>query len=730
MKLPGAEKFPDELELRLKTALANRGRDYHPRTRHVHDDKSPRFINRLIFSESPYLLQHAHNPVNWFAFGDDAFSLAKALNRPILLSIGYATCHWCHVMEEESFEDEEIAAFLNQYYVCIKVDREERPDVDAIYMAATQAISGHGGWPMTVWLKPDQRPFYAATYFPARDGDRGMHTGFLTMLRHLAEAYHQDPDSIDHAALQIKEALKQQFAAPTGASIPKREVIPKAMDLFRSRFDWTHGGTRGAPKFPSTIPVRLLLREYFHSGQKDLLDMALLTLKKISQGGINDHIGGGFHRYSVDERWLVPHFEKMLYDNALLVMSYVEAYQVSHDESLKVTALETLRYIMREMTSSAGGFFSATDADSGSDAGHNDEGLFFSWTPQELSKHLKPHDAAVVAAYYGVSDSGNFEGRSVLHKSKEISEIAKIFSCTESQIAAIITNAKNALYQARAKRHHPLRDEKIITAWNGLMISAFAKAGFAFNEPDFINHARHAAAFILKTLKPDQWLRRFFRQSASEQLGFLDDYAFLIAGFLDLYEAEGEEEWLAQAIMLDRILEREFEDAEHGGFFMTSTQHKELIAREKPHSDGAEPSGNSVAILNLLRLHQFCDEQNYKYRAEKALEAFSKSLTQYSMSSSEMLIALDFYWSSPQQIAIVSDKSSRELFLTELRTRFLPHCVKAIVEEKACAQHLIPWLQHKTVSNHQSTAFVCSEGECKLPVTNAQDFREQLGRRF
>ena len=574
--LPGAAAFSEPLAGTIEQAWAKRDPEYQPRTRHLNDDGSPKFTNRLFLEGSPYLLQHAHNPVNWYPWGDEAFAAAERLGRPVLLSIGYSTCHWCHVMEEESFEDIEIARYLNENYVAVKVDREERPDIDGIYMSAIQAMGQRGGWPMTSWLTTDRKPFYAGTYFPARDGDRGVTRGFLTLLSELRRTYDEHPDQVAERSQQIAERVASMLEPVAGTRLPTAKVLRKAAAFYRSRYDEANGGTRGAPKFPSGMPVRVLLRYHRRTGEARYLKMAATTLEKMAAGGIYDHAGGGFHRYATDAKWLVPHFEKMLYDNALLTVAYLEGYQATGREDFARTAREILRYVERDMTAPGGAFYSATDADSPNPHGKREEGWFFTWTPDEIEEVVGEEDAAVVAAYFGVTAGGNFEGRNILHTAKPLAVVAKEFSVTSAELRETIERAREKLYRARLGRPPPLRDEKILTSWNGLMISAHARATLVLGDTQYARRAERAADFILKNLRRDGRLLRRYKSGEARHNAYLDDYAFLIAGLLDLYEATGTLRWIESAIELDQVLQDNYEDKTHGGFFAVSGDHEEV----------------------------------------------------------------------------------------------------------------------------------------------------------
>ena len=731
-RLPGSEEFGTMLIQRFEKVIQRRGKDYRPRTRHILADGSAKYTNRLFLESSPYLIQHAHNPVNWYPWGDEAFETAKKLNRPVLLSVGYSTCHWCHVMEEESFEDEDIAKYMNENYIAIKVDREVRPDVDAIYMSAVQAMTGRGGWPMTVWLTPDRRPFYGGTYFPASDGDRGTSMGFLSILKKINDAYRRQPDQAKRAGLQLTQLLQQQLSPQTGDSMPGPGLMHKAISHYKRSFDPVYGGISGAPKFPSSLPIRFLLRYYRRTGDEDILNMAVSTLEKMAAGGIYDHVGGGFHRYSTDQQWLVPHFEKMLYDNALLLIAYLEGYQATGNGDFKRMAEEILRYVKRDMTSPEGAFYSATDADSLTPEGHREEGYFFTWTPDELQGVLGKSSTDIIRAYFAVGSKGNFEGRHILHTPKAAADIAETLNLSEEDLRAIIDESRERLYEKRRERPQPLRDGKILTAWNGLMISAHARAGFILADTRYIQRAAAAADFVLTHLTIGNRLYRSYMDDQARHRAYLDDYAFLIAALLDLYEATYDIRWLKKAMDLDGVLEQYFEDKENGGFFMTGNDHEAMIAREKPNYDGAEPSGNSVALLNLLRLGEFTLEDRFRKRAEKALPAFLGNDETAPVALSEMLLALDFYLDRPKEIVIVTpegEKAAAEPFLLVLRRQFFPNRVLIVTAEgKAAASlsEIIPGVENKTAIDGKATAYVCDAGNCQLPTNDLVVFSEQL----
>jgi len=695
-------------------------------------DPSHKHTNRLIHETSPYLLQHAHNPVDWRPWGDEAFDEARRLGKPVFLSIGYSTCHWCHVMEEESFEDEEIAAAMNELYVSIKVDREERPDVDAIYMAAVQALTGSGGWPMSVWLTPDREPFFGGTYFPPRDGARGARHGFLTVLRDIHDAYKSDPERVGRATAALVGAVRARIgsngggdAAAAATGRPAPSLIADTVTIFKRIFDDRDGGLRRAPKFPSNIPIRLLLRAHARTGDQVALLMAALTLEKMAAGGMYDQLAGGFHRYSTDARWLVPHFEKMLYDNALLVVAYAEAWQVTGRDDFARVARDTLEYLHREMTAPGGGIFSATDADSKRPDGKSEEGAFFVWSEAEIRDHLGAGpDTDHFIRYYGVTAGGNFEGANIL-----------AIAAPDEREHGALAPQRAALYATRLRRSPPFRDEKILAAWNGLAISAFAVAGRMFDEPRYVAAAVRAASHLLENMRPGGRLARSAKDGRAGGAGFLDDYAFVCAGLIDLYEATFEPRWLREAIALADDVERLFGDPA-GGWFMTAADHEQLIAREKPTYDGAEPSGTSVALLNALRLGTFTSDDRWRAIADRAFAAINPTLTENPLGLTEALLALDHASDEPKEIAIVwprdAGPDAARPLLDVVRRTFVPNHALAAASEADAPEvgKLIPFIADKTARDGRATAYVCVRGRCELPVQDADALATLLTRRL
>ena len=728
ISLPGAEPFPEALQIRLAQALKAKGEKYVPRTHHLQPDGTPTYTNRLILEPSPYLLQHAHNPLNWYPWGAEAFARAKKENKPILLSIGYSTCHWCHVMERESFEDLEIATYLNQHYIAIKVDREQRPDLDGIYMTAVQTMTGRGGWPMTVWLNPDREPFYGGTYFPPRDGGRGVQTGFLTLLKRLREVYDQQPAQVQAAAKELRDILQQSLTPQAGQGLPDATVLRKAAAAFAKTFDPEFGGFGRAPKFPRSVVLEFLLRYSRRTGDTTVRNMVVKTLEAMANGGMYDHIGGGFHRYATDREWQIPHFEKMLYDNALLTLAYLDAFQVTGRTDFADIAREILDYVSRDMTAPQGGFYSATDADS-----DGKEGAFFAWTPAQIKTVLDAQAARLVIAYYGVTEQGNFEGKNILRVARPLAEVAKELQLDLPQAKRILQAARQKLYQVRQKRPRPLTDTKVLTSWNGLMISAFARAGQVLNAPEYVLRATRAADFLLSTMKIGQRLRRSALDGVVSGEAYLDDYAFLAAGLLDVYEATFELRWLRQALTLQQQLDARFWDNQAGGYFMTGRDTETVLAREKPHYDGAEPSGNSVAIQTLLRLAELTTDDLYRQRAKQALQAFIGQLKKAPDSGPRMLAGVDFLLDAAKEIVIVkpNQHTSAEPLLARLRQTFVPNRVLSIVAEGddlAQQQTVIPVLEGKTAMGGHVTAYVCEKQVCGLPTTKPDVFASQIAQ--
>jgi uncharacterized protein YyaL (SSP411 family) len=711
--LPGAPPRPADLDQRLAEAVRGRGPGYRPRTHHLRDGR-PRFTNRLALERSPYLLQHAHNPVDWWPWGEAAFAEARRLGRPVFLSVGYSTCHWCHVMERESFEDEAIARLLNERYVAVKVDREERPDVDQVYMTAVQLLTGGGGWPMSVWLTPGKEPFFGGTYFPPRD--RGGQRGLPAILEEVAAVWDGDAARVRQATDAITAAVRTALAAggEPAAELPGPAAIERAVEAAAARFDPAHGGVRGAPKFPSSLPLRLLLRHHRRARDPRSLEMAVTTLERMAAGGIHDQVGGGFHRYSTDERWLVPHFEKMLYDNALLAVAYAEAWQVTGRPDFARVVRTTLDYVLRELTAPEGGFYSATDADS-----EGVEGRFFVWTEAELRQVLGA-DADRFVQHYGVTPEGNWEGANVLHVPRP-----------DEAAWEALAPARAALLARRARRPAPARDEKVLAAWNGLMISAMAFGGRVLGEPRWVEAAARAAGFVLGHLVKDGRLQRTWLGGAAGTPAFLDDHAFLAQGLLDLFEATFEPRWLAEAARLAEELEGRFADAEGGGWFVTAADHERLLVREKPTHDGAEPSGASVAVQVMLRLGAFTADERWRERAGRALRHYAPALEASPLALGELLVGLDLATDAVQEVVLLWPEGAPppEPFLSVLRQTFLPSRALLGAAEGPALQALgavSAVAAGKVAAGGRPTAYVCEHGACRLPAIDPEKLRAQL----
>ena len=728
--LPGGMMREAALAAQLSKALTEKGEEYEPRTHHKDEAGRPKYSNRLLLETSPYLLQHAHNPVDWFPWGDEAFEMAKKLGRPVLISIGYSTCHWCHVMERESFEDEETAKYLNENYIAIKVDREERPDVDAIYMAAVHALGIGGGWPLNVWLTPDGEPFFGGTYFPP-SGRGGGRPSFISVLEQQKSLFETDPGKVAEKARMLANRIDVNTSYMASPDLPGKDVFKKTFEHFQSRFDSQYGGARSRrSKFPSNFPNRWLLRFQATTKEKAALDMVALTLEKMAQGGIHDHVGGGFHRYSTDPRWLVPHFEKMLYDNALLAMDYLDSSVATGREDFLATAEETLGYIMREMSSPEGGFYSATDADSITPAGHRDEGYFFTWTPGEVKKLLGETDAAFINAYFDITERGNFEGRSIPNTPRPMGDVAADLKVSDAKAVFIRSRAK--MYEERSSRPSPLLDDKILAAWNGLTISALSKAAFAQGPKGktYLDRAEVAAHFVTEKMRVNGRLQRTYRKGVAKIAAYLEDYAFVIAGLLDLYEASGNKRWLGLAIELQDQQNQYYQDEEKGGFFQTASDGKKLLTRLKPDVDGAIPSGNSIAAMNLLRLFEFTSKEKYQTLADGVFRSVGAVLSKHGASFGVLLEALDFRLGEPKEIVLVfgANQAEADAFREVLGKTHLPNKVVVPVNGAAVSDlvSLVPLVEHKVARNGKTTAYVCVRGSCKLPTTDVGVFRKQL----
>ncbi|MCP3659169.1 MAG: thioredoxin domain-containing protein [Bacteroidetes bacterium] len=711
-----------EKELQKLINETKKDKSYKPRTKHFNPDGTPKYTNCLFLETSHYLLQHAHNPVNWYPWTADVFDKAKELNRPILLSIGYSTCHWCHVMEEESFENEEIAEYLNKNYLAIKVDREERPDLDAVYMNVVTAITGRGGWPMTVWLTAEQKPFYGGTYFPAKKSYQS--PGFLDILQSLNGFYHNKASEMKENSESIIQHIKNNSLIPPSENFPDYQTIEKAIAYYKNNADLNHGGQKTAPKFPSHIPKKLLLRAYDKNQDPEILKIVNITLEKMVNGGLYDQIGGGFHRYATDEKWLIPHFEKMLYNNSLLAIDYLEAYQLTKNPPYKKIVEEILKYIKRDMTSEDGVFFAAEDADTLNQEGKLEEGYFYTWEIAEIKNILSPKNAEIFIKYYTMTEAGNFEGRNILNITKSPAKIAKEFNITSQELENIIEETKEILYKKRKEKPAPLLDNKIITSWNALAISAYAKAGFVLNNQDYVKIAEKALSFILDNLFIDQKLYHTYQDGKAKHIAYLDDYAFLIESLLNTYEASHKIQYLEKAIELEEILAQSYED-KIGGFFLNGTENEKLIAQDKPYYDSATPSGNSIHILNLLKLKDFTGSLKYEKRAVKAMEYFAKIMQSSPALVPEMLNALFYYLEENKQIVIAFPETSKKeitKFLNPLREKFIPHKIIMLTEVGEKNNQQIALFKDKVLIDNKVTAYLCVGNTCKLGTVDSQEF--------
>jgi len=680
---------------------------------HSSHDNPPPKSNRLINEQSPYLRQHAHNPVDWYPWGDEALGRARAENKPILLSIGYSACHWCHVMERESFENEAIAQVMNDNFVSIKVDREERPDLDQIYMDAVQLLTGRGGWPLTMFLLPDGRPFYGGTYFPPVD--RHGLPGFPRLLAAIADAYHKQPGDVQQNVERLTTAMGSVAnLKASGDELSSSTPLNAARSLGK-HYDSVHGGIGGAPKFPNTFVFSLFLRMYDADSDINFADMVRDTLTKMGKGGIYDQIGGGFHRYSVDERWLVPHFEKMLYDNALLARLYLDAGRALNEPDFLRIAREILEYVLREMTSPDGGFYSSQDADS-----EGEEGKFFLWTPAEARDAIGDEELAKIAArYFDVSEEGNFEGRNILNRTIDQADAAKLFGKPAEETARAIGTIKARMFAAREKRIKPGRDEKILAAWNAMMIAAFAEGYRALGDPRYLAAAERAAGFAMTTLWDGRALRRSYKDGIARFNAYLEDYALMAGAMIDTYEASLDFRYLEHAQTLASVILERFIDRENGGFFFTSNDHEELITRAKAAFDGSTPSGNSAAVMALLRLHAYTGDDRYATEAARAINLFADLIEKQPFGFAHMLEAADLYFRGPTEIVLVGDRSSAEFraWIERAGLLYVPNRALFIADSMGGSGFLPEQARGKPQVNGQLTAYVCRERTCSPPIT-------------
>jgi len=680
--------------------------------------RSSEHANRLVHETSPYLRQHAQNPVDWYPWGPEALARARELDRPIFLSVGYSACHWCHVMEHESFEKTDIAAVLNEHFVSIKVDREERPDLDQIYMTAVQLLTGQGGWPMSVFLTPELQPFFGGTYFPP--DDRYGRPGFKRLLLALADAWRNRRPELLESAGQITQHLQAASAVKPSAGELRPELIRQAVANLRRVFDPRQGGFGSAPKFPHAMEMRLLLRAWKRFDDDDALHMARLTLDRMALGGMYDHLGGGFHRYSTDAEWLVPHFEKMLYDNALLTAAYLEAYQATGEMFYREVVEETLAYVLREMTSPDGPFCSTQDADS-----EGVEGKFYVWSAAEVETILGKETAQLFNDVYGVSAEGNWEGHNILNRPRSFAQEAKLLRVPEDELRGKLAAARQKLLEVRSRRVWPARDEKILTAWNGLMIAAFAQAAAALNNPAYAEVAARAADNLLTHMRSadGRLLRTTSAGSVPKLNAYLEDYAFLIDALVRLYEATFAPRWIEAARELSDIMIAQFADKHGPGFFFTGEEHEALIARVKDMHDSSIPSGNSMAATALLRLGKLLGRRDYLDKASATLQGAVGLMESSSMAAGQLLIALDFYLGPVQEIAIVgtADTAETERVLRAVHTGFRPSQVvayKASAGDTKVAEEAVPLLRDKSARGDVTT-YICQDFACQTPLVGA-----------
>jgi uncharacterized protein len=702
-------------------------------------ENESKYTNHLINEKSPYLLQHAHNPVDWYPWGEEAFATARKENKPIFLSVGYSTCHWCHVMEGESYSDTQIAKIMNANFVSVKVDREERPDIDNIYMTFVQATTGSGGWPMNVWLTPDLKPFVGGTYFPAKDSNGN--PVFRNVLLEVADAWKRRHDQIVASSKEITSQL-QKFVQSSNSSGQKvsREILQNAYNQLAQSFDSEYGGFGGAPKFPRPVVLNLLLRTYAASPDspegKHALEMTLFTLRKIAEGGIHDHLGGGFHRYSVDAVWHVPHFEKMLYDQAQLASAYLDAYQITHDSLFAATARDILDYVQRDMTGPEGGFYSAEDADSLVQAGKPDhrEGAFYVWTKDEVDHVLGPERAKVFDHVYGIEAKGNagdsdtsgeLAGKNILIERHSVADVAREFNSSEDQVRQLLEESRKLLLAARNQRPRPSRDDKVVTSWNGLMISAFARGAQVLDEPRYLTTARQAADFVQTKLyrENDKTLLRTYREGESKIDGFTDDYAFFIQGLLDLYEVSFDTDWLDLATALQNTQNALFWDKKGDAYFTTTGKDPNLFLRSKKDFDGAEPSPNSVSALNLTRLSWLFDNKDWHRTAEQTIDAFQVQLSRSPSSLPQMLVALDASQSAPREVVIAGKPGASDTLalLREVNNRYHPNEILILADGgpgQAYFTQKVEFFKDVHPIDDKATAYVCQNFVCQLFTNN------------
>ena len=688
--------------------------------------------NRLKLEKSPYLLQHADNPVDWYAWGPEAFEKARKENKPIFLSIGYSTCHWCHVMAHESFENPEVARLMNEVFICIKVDREERQDIDNIYMRVCQMMTGSGGWPLTILMTPDKKPFFAGTYIP-RESNHGR-LGMLDLIPRIKEVWDTQHDEIIKSADQITEKLNMIAQSSSGSELDK-STLKAAYEQLNGRYSEQYGGFGNAPKFPSPQNLLFLLRYWQSTNDEKALRMVVKTLQSMQNGGIYDHIGFGFHRYSTDSHWLVPHFEKMLYDQAMLAMAYIESYQATGIKEFEETAKEIFTYVMRDMTDEKGGFYSAEDADS-----EGVEGKFYVWTEEEVRHILKGDEADLIINVYSIDKNGNFRdeatgentGANILHLDKSLTEVAFKNKESVDGLKERVEASRQKLFAVRNKRVHPHKDDKILTDWNGLMIAALAKGAQAFDEPKYAEAAKRAADFILTGMRrEDGRILHRYRDGHTAILANVDDYAFLIWGLLELYETVFDVDYLQTALDLNSEMIKYFWDKQDGGFYFTAEDAEELIVRQKEIYDGAIPSGNSVAVSNLFRLSRITANTDFEDKANKIMLAFSKDVESAPSGYTQLMVALGFGIGPSYEIVIVGDPEADDTkeMLSSLGKHFIPYKVVLLKhddQETADITRIAEYTEYHSSFDGKATAYVCLDFACKMPVTNTEEMLKLL----
>ena len=666
-------------------------------------ESSEKFTNRLIDETSPYLLQHAHNPVDWYPWGAEAFERANAEDKPVLVSIGYSACHWCHVMEHESFEDSAVAAVQNEHFINIKVDMEERPDVDQIYMNFVQLTTGRGGWPMNVFLTPDKRPFYGGTYFPP--APRYGMPSWQQILISISEAYKNKRDELETSANNIVTELKRMSVVEAATGTLSTDMLDAAQASFVRTFDTVNGGFGGAPKFPAAMSLEFLLRYHHRTGDDMALSIVTHSLDKMANGGIYDQLGGGFHRYTVDAIWLVPHFEKMLYDNAQLARVYLHAFQVTGNEFYKRITIETLEYIRREMLDASGGFYSTQDADS-----EGEEGKFFVWSVEEIGEILG-NDAEEFCEYYDVTAGGNFEGHNILNVKNPVA-------------IAPGSDLKQKLFDVREKRIKPGRDEKVLTSWNGLMLAAFADAAGVLGNDDYLQIAKRNAEFLMAEMQNGGRLYRTWKDGAAKLNGYVEDYANVADGLIVLYQVSGEVKYLSEAKRLADLMITEFWDEDNGGFFFTSNDHEELVVRNKDFYDNATPSGNSVAADVLLRLAKLTGDDKYDRFAVSVLRLAASQIRRHAQGFGRALSALEFHLGKTKEIVVIGEKGNE--MEQDILRRYLPDAVTVLSSDTNADANTVPLVKDRGMLDGKTAVYVCEDFVCQRPVTEVEELDDLL----